>query len=301
MRIVSLLPSATEMVAALGLTDQLVGISHDCDYPPAIRTRPVLSEAIVPMDLPSGLIETRIRGQVHKGKSVYHLDARQRTGLRPDLILTQELCSVCAPSYTLVQQAAKLLDSGTKIVSLEPQGLLDILDNLLLVGTLTGRTVQAEALVNSLRARIERVRSRAGSLPAPWVACLEWLDPIYAAGHWVPEMVETAGCRDILGTSRDPSFVIAWEQIITADPEVVVIMPCGFDVPRTRRELHVLTERPGWYDLRAVRNGRVYLTDASAYFNRPGPRIVDGLEILAKILHPEALAVDLPAASYELL
>src|SRR3989442_1259452 len=201
MRIVSLLPSATEMVAALGLTDQLVGISHDCDYPPAIRARPVLSEAIVA----------------------------------------------------------------------------------------------------SLRARIERVRCRAQGLPAPRVACLEWLDPIYAAGHWVPEMVEIAGGRDILGTSRDPSFVIAWEQIITADPEVVVVMPCGFDVPRTRRELHVLTERPGWNDLRAVRNGCVYLTDASAYFNRPGPRIVDGLEILAKILHPEALAVGLPAAAYELL
>src|SRR3989475_10216656 len=247
MRIVSLLPSATEMVAALGLTDQLVGISHDCDYPPAIRARPVLSEAIVTTDLPSGLIETRIRGQVHRGKSVYHLDGRQLTELRPDLILTQELCSVCAPSYTLVQQAAKLLDSDTKIVSLEPQGLLDILDNLLLVGTLTGRTVQSEALASSLRARIERVQSRARGLPAPWVACLEWLDPIYAAGHWVPEMVEISGGRDLLGTSRDPSFVIAWEQIITADPQGLVLMPGGVYLPRTRPELYVLTGRPGLY------------------------------------------------------
>src|SRR3989454_7526821 len=301
MRIVSLLPSATEMVAALDLTDQLVGISHDCDYPPEIRTRPVLSEAIVTTDLPSGLIETRIRGQVHKGKSVYHLDDRQLTELRPDLIPAQGLCSLWAPSYTLVQPAAKLLESAPKIVSLEPQGLLDILDNLLLVGTLTGRTVQSEALASSLRARIERVRSRARGLPAPRVACLEWLDPIYAAGHWVPEMVEIAGGRDLLGTSRDPSFVIAWEQIITADPEVVVVMPCGFDVPRTRRELHGLTARPGWHELPGRRNGPVHLTDASAYFNRPGPRIVDGLEILAKILHPEALAVGLPAAAYELL
>src|SRR3989475_7933292 len=299
MRIVSLLPSATEMVAALGLTDQLVGISHDCDYPSAIRARPVLSEAIVTTDLPSGLIETRIRGQVHKGKSVYHLDGRQLAHLRPDLILTQELCSVCAPSYTLVQQAAKLLDAETKIVSLEPQGLPDILDNLLLVGTLTGRTVQAEALVGSLRARIERVRSRARGLPAPRVACLEWLDPIYAAGHWVPEMVEIAGGRDILGTSRDPSFVIAWGQIIIADPEVVVGMPCGFEGPRTRGGLALMTEQPGWSDLRAMRNGRVYLTDASAYFNRPGPRIVDGLEILAKILHPDAFHLPLPAGSHE--
>src|SRR5256712_9035178 len=245
MRIVSLLPSATEMVAALGLTDQLVGISHDFDYPPAIRTRPVLSEAIVTTDLPSGLIETRIRGQVHKGKSVYHLDERQLTELRPDLILTQELCSVCAPSYTLVQQAAKLLDSDTKIVSLEPQGLLDILDNLLLVGTLTGRTVQAEALVGSLLARIERVRSRARGRPAPLVACLEWLDPIYAAGHWVPEMVEIAGGRDILGTSRDPSLVNAREQIIIADAHVVVVLSCGVDVPRTPPGPRALPARAG--------------------------------------------------------
>src|SRR5256885_13920109 len=204
MRIVSLLPSATEMVAALDLTDQLVGISHDCDYPPEIRTRPVLSEAIVTTDLPSGLIETRIRGQVHKGKSVYHLDERQLAHLRPDLILTQELCSVCAPSYTLVQQAAKLLDAETKIVSLEPLGLFDILDNILLVGTLAGRTGQAEALVRDLRARIERVRSRAAGLSTPRVACIEWLDPLYVAGHWVPEMVEIAGGRDALGGRASP-------------------------------------------------------------------------------------------------
>ena len=299
MRIVSLLPSATEMVAALGLSDELVGISHDCDYPSEIRARPVLSEAIVTTDLPSGLIETRIRGQVHKGKSVYHLDERQLAHLRPDLILTQELCSVCAPSYTLVQQAAKLLDAETKIVSLEPLGLFDILDNILLVGTLAGRTGQAEALVRDLRARIERVRSRAAGLPTPRVACIEWLDPLYAAGHWVPEMVEIAGGRDVLGKNREPSFVVGWDEIVTTDPEFLMIMPCGFNVPRTRHEVHLLMERPGWNVLQAVHHGRVYLTDASAYFNRPGPRIVDGLEILAQILHPEAVTFDLPTRAYE--
>lgn len=301
MRIVSLLPSATEMVAALGLTDQLVGISHDCDYPSEIRTRPVLSEAIVTTDLPSGLIETRIRGQVHKGKSVYHLDGPQLTSLRPDLILTQELCNVCAPSYTLVQQAAKLLDAETKIVSLEPLGLLDILDNILLVGELAGRTAQAEALVSSLRARIDRVRAGAAGLPAPRVACLEWLEPLYVAGHWVPEMVEIAGGRDVLGRPREPSFVATWEEIVAAGPETIVLMPCGFDAPRTRREIHLLTERPGWHDLAAVQAGRVYLTDASSYFNRPGPRIVTGLELLATILHPEALTYSLPTGALERL
>src|SRR2546422_7217100 len=196
MRIVSLLPSATEMVAALGLTDQLVGISHDCDYPPAIRTRPVLSEAIVPMDLPSGLIETRIRGQVHRGKSVYHLDERQLTELRPDLILTQELCTVCAPSYTLVRQAAKLLDAEARIVSLEPRGVLDVLDNILLVGELGGADREAAVLVAQLRSRIDAIEGRAGG-SRPRVACLEWLDPIYVGGHWIPEMVALAGGLDV--------------------------------------------------------------------------------------------------------
>src|SRR3989454_5367920 len=301
MRIVSLLPSATEMVAALGLSDELVGISHDCDYPSEIRARPVLSEAIVTTDLPSGLIETRIRGQVHKGKSVYHLDERQLAHLRPDLILTQELCSVCAPSYTLVQQAAKLLDAETKVVSREPRGLFDIVDNILLVGTLAGRTGQAEALVRDLRARIERVRSRAAGLPTPRVACIEWLDPLYVAGHWVPEMVEIAGGRDVLDRPRQPSFVVPWDKVVAAEPEVVVIMPCGFDVPRTREEVHLLTQRPGWGDLPAVRSGLVYLTDASAYFNRPGPRIVTGLEILAQVLHPEAFPTELPSGAYAAL
>ncbi len=301
MRIVSLLPSATEMVCALGLSDQLVGVSHDCDYPPEIRGKPVLSEAIVTTDLPSGLIETRIRGQIHTGKSVYHLDERQLADLAPDLILTQELCAVCAPSYTLVKQAARLLDAATNIVSLEPEGLLDILDNLRLVGELAGRMPEADALVSGLERRIDRVRSAVVGLPAPSVACLEWLDPLYIAGHWVPEMVEIAGGRDVLGRPREPSFVAAWEEVMRASPEVVVVMPCGFDVPRTRREIWLLAGRRGWAELPAVQTGRVYLTDASAFFNRPGPRIVTGLEMLAAMLHPDAFTVELRPGSYERL
>lgn len=280
------------MVCALGLADSLVGISHDCDYPPEIRTRPVLSEAIVTTNLPSGMIEARIRGQVHKGKSVYHLDERQLAELRPDLILTQELCSVCAPSYNLVKDAAKVLDVDTKIVSLEPLGLMDILDNILLVGELTGRKAKAESLVETLRRRIDAVRSRAANLLRPNVACIEWLDPIYAGGHWVPEMVATACGRDMLGKPREPSFVVPWEDVLAAEPDVLVIMPCGFDVARTRREIRLLTQRPGWDDMPAARQGRVFLTDATSYFNRPGPRIVVGLELLATILHPEAFAYE---------
>lgn len=301
MRIATLLPSATEIVCALGLSESLVGISHDCDYPPEIRNRPVLSEAIVGTDLPSPIIDDTIRGQVHKGKSVYHLDEHQLADLQPDLILTQELCEVCAPSYDLVRQAAKVLDADAKIVSLEPLGLMDILDNILLVGELAGANARAEHLVAILRTRIGRVRSATAGLPKRSVVCLEWLDPLYVAGHWVPEMVEHAGGRDLLGRPKASSYVVDWDAVRSADPDVLVVMPCGFDVSRAREEIHLLTGRPGWKDLRAVRLGHVYLTEATSYFSRPGPRIVDGLETLARILHPDALALDVPQGSFEVL
>jgi iron complex transport system substrate-binding protein len=287
-RIVSLLPSATEIVCALGLQSSLVGISHDCDYPPEVRTRPVLSEAIVTTDLPSGRIEARIRGQVHKGKSVYHLDEAQLAALRPDLILTQELCAVCAPSYTLVQQAARVFEAQTRLVSLEPRRLADILDNILLVGQISGAADRAGVIVADLRARIEAVRTRVASHPRPRVVCVEWFDPIYVGGHWVPEMVEIAGGTDMLGRVGEPSYVAEWEVIVGSRPEVIVLMPCGFDIARARQETDLMTRRSHWRDLPAVRQDRVYLTDGSAYFNRPGPRIIDGLEILAAIIHQES-------------
>jgi iron complex transport system substrate-binding protein len=285
-RIVSLLPSATEIVCALGLADALVGVSHDCDYPPEVRQKTVLSEAIVTPAHASGEINQRIRSAIHNGKSVYHLDAAALERLAPDLILTQEQCQVCAPSYTLVKEAAKLLDASTRIVSLEPRGLRDVLDHILLVGALTGAERRADALVRRLRARIEAVQ---GQAPAarPRVVCLEWLDPIYVGGQWVPEMVALAGGTDVLGSPREPSSAIEWEAVLAAQPEVLILMPCGFDIARTRAELSLVSGRPGWHNLPAVQSGRVYLTDASSYFNRPGPRLVDGLEILATVIHPE--------------
>jgi iron complex transport system substrate-binding protein len=285
MRIVSLVPSATEIVCALGLTDALVGISHDCDFPPEVLGKPVLSEAIIGLSEPSRVIEGRIRGSVHTGRSVYHVDERTLARLAPDLILTQELCAVCAPSYTLVKQAAKLLDAEARIVSLEPRGLGDVLDNILLVGELTRTEGRAQALVNQLRGRIEAARAQAFAA-RPRVVCLEWMDPIYVGGHWVPEMVDIAGGVDVLGRRSEPSRVVEWDEVIAAQPEVLVLMPCGFDIARTRAEVGALTGRPGWNDIPAVRGGRVFLTDASSYFNRPGPRLVDGLEILATALHP---------------
>ncbi len=300
MRIVSLLPSATEIVCALGLADMLVGVSHDCDFPPDIQGKPVLSEAIVGTAMPSGAIEDRIRGAIHKGKSVYHLDDRALARLDPDLILTQELCAVCAPSYTLVKQAAKLLDAETRIVSLEPHGLLDVLDNILLVGELTGTARRAETLVDRLRGRIEAVRVKAAEAASrPRVACLEWLEPVYAGGHWVPEMVTIAGGLDVLGRRGEPSFAVEWETVTSARPEVLALMPCGFDVGRIRAEMDLLTARPGWLDLPAVQSGRVYLTDASSYFSRPGPRLADGLEILAAAIHPKIFGHPLPVGALE--
>ena len=298
MRIVSLVPSATEIVCALGLSDALVGISQDCDFPPEIRGRPVLSAAIVEPADPSALIDRRIRQAVHNGQSVYHLDAAALARLAPDLILTQELCAVCAPSYTLVERAAKVLHGQPQVLSLEPAGLSDVLDNILLVGRIAGGERRAEVLVERLRARIDAIRRHPVPL-RPRVACLEWLDPLYAGGHWIPEMVDAAGGLDVLGQAGGPSRLIPWDAVLGAHPEVLVLMPCGFDVRRTRAELGRLTGRPGWLDLPAVRGSRVYLTDASAYFNRPGPRLVDGLEILASAIHPEIFRAPLPACSLD--
>jgi iron complex transport system substrate-binding protein len=300
MRIVSLVPSATEIVTSLGLVDALVGVSADCDFPPAIRGLPVLSDASVEAGLSSPEIDRHIRGRIHTGRSVYHLDADLLAQLRPDLILTQELCAVCAPAFSLVTQAARVLDADARIVSLEPRGLWDILDNIRLVGELTGARERAAEVSGRLRTRIEIMAERFAG-PRIRAACLEWLDPLYAGGHWVPEMVALAGGVDVLGTAREASRMVAWSEVCAARPEALIVMPCGFDVARARAEIRLLSTRPGWEDLPAVRSGRVYLTDASSYFNRPGPRIVDGLEILSGLLHPEAGPVSVPAGASERL
>lgn len=304
-RIVSLVPNATEIVCALGLGDALVGVSHDCDYPPEIRGKPMLSQAVVSADARSAAIDSRIREAVHSGTSVYHLDAEALSRLNPDLILTQELCAVCAPSYTLVTKAAKLLDSDVKIVSLEPRRLDDVLDNIRLVGELTGTEPRAWTLVAGLEARIAAVTARVAGVtrdaqaPRPRVVCLEWLDPIYVGGHWVPEMVDAAGGLDVLGRPGEASRVVEWEEVVAARPEILVLMPCGYDIARTRAELDALTGRPEWQALPAVQAGRIFLTDASSYFNRPGPRLVAGVEILASVINPAITAEHVSSGSVE--
>ena len=288
MHIASLLPSATEICYALGLGPELVSVTHECDYPPAALRKPaVTSSAIEGHDKDSAQIHQLIEGQLHSGSSIYHLDFERLRQLQPDLILTQELCPVCAVSYPEVERAARLLPGQVSVISLEPNSLEDILTNMLMVGQATNREGEAQKVVGRLRGRIEQVTTTAKKASTPKVFCLEWLDPPFAAGHWVPEMVSLAGGFEGLGPLGEDSKVIPWEEVIDYRPEIIVLMPCGFNLSRTVRETRRTSLPSGWSELPSVKEGHVYAVNGSAYFNRPGPRIVDGLEILAYIFHPE--------------
>lgn len=287
-KIVSLLPSATEIVYLLGLGDALQAVTHECDYPPEATRKPVITRsAIDHTGKSSREIDASIRAKLQAGLSIYQLDERLLADLDPDLILTQELCDVCAVSFDVVKQAARYLDGERRILSLEPVSLDGILETIRQVGLAAGVLERAEAAIAQLQERIARIRSQTATLASrPRVYCMEWLDPPFAAGHWVPEQVEIAGGYEGLGRRHAPSVPVRWEEIRAYDPEVLVLMPCGFDVPRVLAELPVVTALPGWEALTAVRTGRVWAVNGSAYFNRPGPRAVDGIEILAHIFHP---------------
>ena len=297
MRIVSLLPSATEIVSALGLAGELVGISHECDYPPDVVSKPVMIRPIVrPDSLTSPEIDATVAGALRDGKSVYVLDEDALRTAAPDLVITQELCDVCAVAYADVMAATKRLPRTPKVLSLGPRAVFDVIKNVQTVAQAAGVPERATPIVAELRRRIDRVveqRKSDGSIPS--VACLEWLDPIYVAGHWIPEMVELAGGRDLLGTKGDPSRKVPWEAVLASRPEVLILMPCGFDIPRGVKEMHLLTQRPGWNELPAVRNGRVWMVNGHAYYNRSGPRLIDGLEFMAHMLLPERFPRKPPA------
>ena len=290
MRIASLLPSATEIAFALGLGDDIVGVTHECDYPPEAKEKRVVVKSLIDREkLASRDIDESVRRRVREGKGIYTLDLLRFRAANPDFIITQDLCDVCALDYNEVMKAIKWLTHSPKIISLAPTRLADVLRDIERIGVSAGRKVDANTLVRRLRERIERVRSQISRAKSrPRVACIEWLDPLYSAGHWVPEMVELAGGADGLGKKGEPSEEIAWETVREFAPEVVVLMPCGFDVARTLRELPLIQDRPGWSKLPAVKTGRVFAVNGSAFFNRPGPRLVDGLEILAQIIHPES-------------
>jgi len=289
MRICSLLPSATEIVYALGLGDRLVAVTHECDEPPAAREKPrITRSAIDPATLTSAQIDALVTQHLHDHRGIYQIDRALLERLDPDLILTQELCDVCAVSYQEVQRAVRALYGERQILSLEPVSLDGILDTILAVGRATGTEARAAELVNELRARIERIRARTATVSRrPRVVCLEWLDPPFAGGYWVPEMVTAAGGIDALGRAGEPSRRLPWDEVIAAAPEVAVLMPCGFGVERTLQEYERAAIPAGWWQTPAVRTGQVWVVDANAFFSRPGPRVVDGLELLAAILHPE--------------
>jgi iron complex transport system substrate-binding protein len=287
MRIVSLLPSATEIVYALGLGDELVGVSHECDYPSDAKTKPIVSTSSLSPALRSDQVHRSVSEHHHSSHSLYNIDEPLLRKVNPDVILTQELCSVCAVPVSQVREATRILAGPCRIVSLEPNNLQQILDTILAVGEVAGRNAEAHALVAELENRIARVAFTASTAPTrPRVFCMEWMDPPMAGGHWMPEMVRLAGGVDNLGEDGKPSTVIAWQRVVEYAPEIVVIMPCGYKIPRSLAEVDQLAAREGWYDLPAVRESRVYIVDSPAYFSRPGPRIVQGLEILAEIIHP---------------
>jgi len=294
-RICSLLPGATEIVAALGLADDLVAISHECDYPPEIRPKPVLIKSTVdPQRTSSPAIDRQVREAVRNGDGLYRIDDVLLNRVQPDLLITQDLCDVCAITPTEVQRAIAGLPRKPRILSLAPTDLDSLFDDIQAIGSATGRDEQARRLVRGLQDRIARVQALVQSEPPRRAACIEWLDPLYSAGHWVPEMVRLAGGNELLAAAGAPSARIAWAQVVEAQPDALVLMPCGFGIDRTRSELDLLSSRPGWRDLPAVRNNAVYAVDGAAYFNRPGPRLVDGIELLAALFHPHLFGGRLP-------
>ena len=288
-RIVSLIASATEIVAALGFEKQLVGRSHECDFPPTIAGVPVCSASKIDAQASSRRIDAQVRTLVDQALSVYRVDAELLDGLAPDLIITQSQCEVCAVSLTDVQQAVgRLVSSRPEVVSLEPMGLDDVWKDIRRVAGALEDAASGEDLVGSLTARLSELGKRARRLAAqPAIACIEWIDPLMFAANWVPTLVEVAGGRTMMGEAGRHSGYFGFGELASRDPDVIAIMPCGFDIAQSAREMPALTGRPEWAGLSAVRNDRVFVTDGNQYFNRPGPRLVESAEILAELLHPE--------------
>jgi iron complex transport system substrate-binding protein len=287
LRVVSLLPSATEIVCALGLRDRLVGRSHECDFPLGVRDLPAVTSACFE-DGDSRQIDDRVQDLVNRGLSLYDVDVDALRDLAPDVVITQDQCKVCAVHLSDVEEAlATRMGRDVRIVSLAPEILGDVWRDVARVGGALGADAQAKQLTQQLAERVSEVVEKIGvAAERPSVVCLEWIDPLMAAGNWTPELVTIAGGRPLLGDPGRHSPRIEWADLLAADPDVIVVTACGFDLERTEREIGALTGHASWPDLRAVREGRVFLTDGNAYFNRSGPRLVESIEILAEILHP---------------
>ena len=281
MRICSLLPSSTEIIFALGLEENLVGVTHECDYPPQARDKPVVVKSILEGKgkLSSARIDELVKRNRSEGKSVYLIDSERLSEIKPDLIITQGLCDVCAVSENEVTEVCEVLENSPEILSLNPTTIGEILDSIVLLGEVTRTKEKASQLVDDLRKRIETVEKKlSGERYRPGVFCLEWLDPPYAAGHWVPEMVKTAGGEPLISRTGEPSFKTSWDEILESSPDYLIIMPCGFDVEKTLDGIEELTGGVRqWHTLRAVQKGHCYIVDANSYFSRSSPESLTGL------------------------
>ena len=289
MRIVSLVPSATEMLFALGLGPNVVGVTHECDFPPAARELPKITRDALPPGLSSAQIDAAVKERTLAGESIYELDVEQLEALQPDLIVTQALCAVCAVSYEDVRAIAEELKPPPRVISLDPQTVGEVLGDARTLAQETDARDAAVELVGDASARIDRVRLAVRGARRPRVVALEWLDPPFVAGHWTPQLIEYAGGEDALGFPGEHSEERSWEEVAAAEPDIVIVMPCGFDAELAYREAEMHRDR-----LSSLGAGEIVAVDAAAYFSRPGPRIIDGLELLAHILHPE-LVPDAPA------
>jgi iron complex transport system substrate-binding protein len=288
-KIVSLLPAATEIVCALGLEKSLVGRSHECDYPESVKQLPVCSEANFPDNLSSSAIDIKVKEILADALSVYTVNREQIKQLAPDVVITQAQCEVCAVSLKDVEEALEnYLDKQSRIISLQPNSLDDIFNDIKTIAAALNVTGAGDTMLEELHERVDIIHHKLKfSENKPTVACIEWLEPLMVSGNWVPELVSIAGGVSILTEPGKHSPYVQWEDIRLQDPEILIVMPCGFPVGRTLKEIDILLQLPGFTEMKAIKNKRVYIADGNQYFNRPGPRIVDSIEILAEIIHPK--------------
>jgi iron complex transport system substrate-binding protein len=301
LRIVSLLPAATEMVYALGLGEQLVGVSHECDFPAEAKTKPVVVRPALPIESMSlSEIDIAVAERIGSGGSLYQVDEALLCSLKPNLILTQNLCQVCATSGNDLATVLKLLEPAPEIVWMSPHSLSEIFENIRELGRVTGKTDEAGIFIQGRMERLQRISVRTKEIAKrPRVFCMEWADPVYCAGHWVKEMVEIAGGTDELARKQTDSVRIPWADVVAWSPEVIVFSPCGFSLEKALEQVGYLESQAGWAELPAVRNGRVFAVDANSYFARPGPRVVEGTELLAHLIHPELFVWNGPGDAFQ--
>jgi len=300
-QICSLLPSATEILYALGLGDAVVGVTHECDFPPeAAKKPPLIRPRVDPQALPA-VIDRQVTELVSRGESIYSVDADLLASLAPDLIITQDLCHVCAASPDDLATALTRFSKRPKILSLTPHSLADVWDDIRRIGEATGRRRDAQGLVMCLEQKVAAIEMKVANAPRPRVLCLEWMEPFYIAGHWVPEMVAKAGGEDVLGRAGEPSFRATAEQIAATDAEIIIVMPCGYSSGRAAAEFSFKELPSRWNKLPAIRDRRIFAVDANSFFSRPGPRLSDGVELLAHLFHPDVVPLNVPGEAFQKL